>query len=303
MDFKQLEAYVKVYELQSFSKAAADMFLSQPSVSAYIASLEKEIGTQLIFRSNKEFVPTKAGRMFYDYAKEMLAVRDKSITNMKNISEPGAGSIDILASSVPAQYILPKMLGGFHRLYPNITLNVVQADTADVVRGVAAYGGEIGFVGAKIENPKCMYESFMAEKLILIVPNKKRFEKIDPSSAVDLLKHEFFVMREAGSGTRLEYEQYLKAAGIKIGGLKVSARFSNTQSVIHAVAGGLGVSIVSEIAAKQYIEHKMILPVYLENLPQRNFYVVQKKHGIFSPNVEALIGFIRSSDKNGKIYI
>jgi DNA-binding transcriptional LysR family regulator len=303
MDFKQLEAYIKVYELQSFSKAAEGMFLSQPSVSAYVGSLEKEMGVQLIHRSAKEFVPTKAGKMFYEHAKEMLAVRDKSIINMRNIFESNTGSIDILASSVPAQYILPEMLGDFHRLYPNIMLNVEQADTTDVVKGVAAYRGEIGFVGAKIENPKCVYKSFMSEKLILIVPNEKRFEKINSNNAADMLKHEYFVIREAGSGTRLEYEQYLKTLGIKISSLKVSASFSNTQSIIHAVAGGLGVSIVSEIAAKQHIQHKMVLPVYLENMPQRNFYLVQKKHGIFSPNVEALIGFIRSSDKNKGIYI
>ena len=303
MDFKQLEAYVKVYELQSFSKAARGLFLSQPSVSAYISSLEKEMGAQFIHRSTKKFVPTKAGTLFYEYAKEMLAVRDKSANHIRDVMEGNAGSVDILASSVPAQYILPKVLGAFHGVYPNIMFNIEQADTADVVKGVAAHKSEIGFVGAKIDNPNCVYEDFMTERLILIAPFdarfKARFENMGSEGVTDLLYNEYFVMREAGSGTRLEYEQHLKVLGVKSGKLKVSACFSNTQSIIHAVASGLGVSIVSEIAARQYVEHKMVLPFYLNDLPQRHFYIVRKKHGVLMPNAEALVRFIRSYESIG----
>jgi len=184
------------------------------------------------------------------------------------------------------------MLGAFHKLYPDMIFHIEQKDTADIVKGIAAYQGEIGFVGAKIENPKCVYTRFMSERLILIAPHEARFECLEIDDVAKLLHSEYFVMRETGSGTRLEYEQYLKALGVKTGKLKVSAYFGNTQSIIHAVASGMGLSIVSEIAAKPYIQHKRVLPIYVDSLPQRHFYMVQKKNGVLSQSVENVVRFV-----------
>jgi DNA-binding transcriptional LysR family regulator len=297
VELKQLEAFVKVYEIQSFSKAAEEMFVSQPSISAYINSLEKELKTQLIHRSTKEFLPTKSGKLFYEYAKNILSLRDKSIVSVKNLSDCNTGSIDILASSVPAQYILPEILGAFHKVCPSVTFNIEQADSSDVVKGISAHKSEIGFVGAKIDNPKCVYEDFMSEKLIMIAPYDEQYKNIDSNDIPNLLHSEYFVVREAGSGTRLLYEEYLMGAGFKIGELKVSACFNNTQSVIHAVANGLGLSIVSELAAKPYIRQNMVVPVYIDSLPVRNFYIVLKKNAIISPVIEKFVNFVRSWKK------
>ena len=291
MELRQLEAYVKVYELKSFSKAAGEMFLSQPSVSAYINALEKELETQLIHRSAKEFLPTKSGGLFYEYAKEMLALRDRSINSLKNLSDCNAGSIDILASSVPAQYILPELLGAFHKQYPDIMFNIKQADTTEVVKGIAAHKSEIGFVGAKIEEPKCIYEDFITEKLVLVAPCEQRFEKITYQDMASLLRNEYFVMREVGSGTRLEYEEYLANIGVQVSELKISACFDNTQSIIHAVANGLGLSIVSELAVKGYLSQKAVNISYLDSLSERRFYLVLKKNYAISAAVEVFIKF------------
>ena len=294
MELKQLDAYVKVYELQSFSKAAERMFLSQPSVSAYINSLEKELQTQLIYRSTKEFSPTKSGNLFYEYAKEILSLRDKSVANMKNQSGCDFGSIDILASTVPAQYILPELLGAFHKIYPNVMFNVERADSADVVKGISEYKSEIGFIGAKIENPKCIYREFLSEKLIIIAPNDKRFEAVPAPAVLNLLRNEYFIMRETGSGTRLEYEECLKSVGIHANELKVSAYFNDTQSIIQAVISGLGLSIVSELAAKHYIDQKKIIPIRAAFLPERHLYTVLKKDYIASTRVNAFIEFLHA---------
>lgn len=289
-----MEAYVKVYELRSFSKAAEEMFVSQPSVSVYINALEEELQTPLIFRSTKEFLPTKQGRLFYEYAKEMLSLRDRSIFSIKKLSDCAVGNIDILASSVPAQYILPETLGAFHKLYPGITFNLEQADTVDVVKGISEYKSEIGFVGAKIENPKCLYEDFMSEKMIIIAPYEERFQGASSSDVARLLREEYFVMREQGSGTRLAYEGCLKSLAVTPEELKVSACFNNTQSIILAVAKGLGLAIVSELAAKYYIQQKLITPIYIDAFPQRNFYIVFKKNRAVTPAVDLFVRFIRS---------
>jgi DNA-binding transcriptional LysR family regulator len=167
-------------------------------------------------------------------------------------------------------------------------------DTAEVVKGISAHMGEVGFVGGKIENPKCVYTDFMTEKLTLIAPCEDRFQKISPDAIPQLLRGEYFVMREAGSGTRLEYEVFLKKMGIKMADLRVSAYLDSTQSIIHAVASGLGISIVSELAARHYIQRKMVIPIYFDSLPERKLYIIQRKNSAMSPTVELFVNFVRS---------
>jgi DNA-binding transcriptional LysR family regulator len=298
LELKQLEAYIKVYELRSFSRAAEKMFLSQPSISVYISSLEEELQTRLIYRSTKEFLPTKSGELFYEYAKDMLSLRDKSLVSLKGLADCSAGGIGILASSVPALYILPEMLGAFHKLYPNVVFNMEQADTEDVVKGISVHKSDVGFVGAKIENPKCVYESLMSEKLVLIAPNEQRFQQTVSTGIPHLLRNEYFVMREPGSGTRLEYEEFLKKLGITPAELKVSAYLNNTQSIIHAVANGLGLSFVSELAAKPFIRQRLIVQIDAADLPERSFYIVLKKNCSMTPATDAFIKFAHSYARN-----
>lgn len=301
MDFKHLEIFVKVFELKSFTRAADELYISQPTASSHISALEKHLQTMLIFRSpnKKSFAPTKAGEIFYEYAKDMLALRDKSIATLKSLSDCGLGSISILASSVPAQYILPKMIGDFRKLYPHIIFSITQGNTADVVEGILLHKGEIGFVGAKTDNKKCIYEHFLTEKMILIAPNEERYQNINQEDIKNLLLSECFVIREHGSGTRIEFEKFLKTMGITTSQLKISASLNNTQSIIQAVANGLGVSFVSELAAQYYLQQKLIISLTAitstdaQNLPERNFYIVQKKDCPTSPAVDAFLEFIR----------
>jgi len=278
MDFKQLEAYVKVIELASFSKAADAIFMSQPSVSAYINVLEKSLNTVLINR--KEVSPTPAGKIFYKSAKELLALKANTIQHIKTLSGNFSGEINILASTVPAQYILPEMLAKFNKEYPEITFNVKQASTLEVCRGVASQQAEIGFAGGIEENEKCQFKEFMTEEMVLIAPPNLEF--------INLQSHPF-ISREIGSGTRSHYESILQ--NVK----KAPARFDNTQSIINAVINGMGISIVSEFAARDFIKHGMVKPIKFPNpLPKRKFYYVLKKNFIHSHLVELFAGFINS---------
>jgi len=295
MEFKQLEAFVKVYELKNFSKAAHELFLSQPSISAYVSSLEKELGTQLISRSTKSLQATKAGMLFYGYAKEILSMRSKAEVALKNLTKNNFGTIDILASSVSAQYILPEILGVFHANYPNIIFNITQLDSAEVAQGILLHKGDLGFVGTHIDDPKCTCEEFMSEELVLIAPNHSRF--LNKSDITRLLQEEKFVSREVGSATRIEYESYLKSIGFSPADLNISTYLNNTQSIIHAVASGLGLAFVSSLAAKEYLRQGLVISLSIESPPQRKFYVMQKKDEAGFAAVETLKNFVLEWEK------
>ena len=113
MDFKQIEAFVNVIKYKGFSKAAEATFLTQPTISAHINSLEKELRLQLIDRTKKEAIPTAEGKLFYNYAMTMLNTREQAIYSLQNFSINIKGTIEILSSSIPGEYIVPCLVAEF----------------------------------------------------------------------------------------------------------------------------------------------------------------------------------------------
>ena len=293
MDFKQLEAYVRVVELASFSKAAEAIFLSQPSVSTYISALEKELDATLINRSTKEVSPTLAGKIFYENAKELLALKCNATERIKNLSGNYKGEINILASSVPSQHILPEVIARFNAAYPDITFNVRQADTLEVSHGILLGQAEIGFTGGIVENDKCIFCEFTTEQMIVIAPSDGKLTSSQTYSLKDLMHNQRFVAREKGSGTRAQYENFFASLGIDLEKINCCASFDNTQSIINAVISGLGISVVSEVAARAAIKQGMVVLIKLEEkLPQRSFYYVLRKNFATSHLVDLFVDYL-----------
>ena len=118
MDFKQLEVFVAVCKYESFSKAAKELFLTQPTVSSHIHNLEKELGTVLINRNNKNLTLTKSGEILYNHAILILNNCKKAVYDIKEYSGKIEGIIDIACSSIPESYIIPNFLNNFSNQYP-----------------------------------------------------------------------------------------------------------------------------------------------------------------------------------------
>ena len=283
MDFRQIEAFIKVVELASFSKAAEELYISQPSVSTYITSLEKELDTILINRSTKVLFPTLAGERFLEKAKKMMSLKQESIEMLRTFSENTSGDIRILASSVPALYLLPELLAKFHTAYPDISCSMSQADTSEVVQGIAAHKADIGFAGSMLGDKKCEFYEFATEKLVFIAPTGGPYTATKTYSLEELLYSNSFIAREFGSGTRIQYEKYFTENAIALNKIKTCATMDSTQSILNAVTSGLGISIVSELAARHLFEQNLLMPIQLKNeMPERKIYTVLNRNVVHS---------------------
>ena len=292
MEFRQLEAYLKVVEQGSFSKAAKELHVSQPSVSTYISSLERELGTTLLNRSTKTVSTTLAGERFLLRAQELIALRSASINAMKALSDDHRGEIRIVASSVPASYLLPQILADFRALFPKVSFSVRQADTAAAVQAIAENAADIGFAGSVIESSLCDFQEFADEELIFIAPAKASFglatdcgqatqNKLSTGmdtkvyTLEELLSGGSFISRELGSGTRIQYEKYFSEQGIDSSRIKSCATMGDTQSIINSVASGLGVSIVSELAVRDAVALGQVVVLRTASkMPHRKIYTV-----------------------------
>lgn len=280
MNLKQLEAFVQVAEKKSFSKAAKELFLTQPTVSAHVSALEKELKARLFNRNTKEVELSREGKMLFTYAKEMVALEEQIKQIFLRSEEEDATCITIAASTIPFQYVLPRVLARFSERHPKDKFEVIESDSADVIGRVAARQIEIGFTGTMIPKANCTYIPFFEDELVIITPNTERFQQMKKNGiTMDIFRNEPIIMREVGSGTRMETEKYLKSNGINLEQMKVVASMENTEAIKRSVGNGLGIAILSALAVEKEAAHEEVLKFSFPGERMiRNLYVVQNKN-------------------------
>lgn len=293
MDIKQLEAFARVVENNSFSKTAELLHLTQPTISAHIASLEKELRIKLIIRTTKEIYPSDAGRLLYDYAKKILQLRQEAEEAIQTFSREMRGTISLVASTIPGQYYLPKLLQSFRKKYPDITFNIQMMDSAQVVECVASRGAEIGLCGTMIEAPKCVYQEFSEDRLVIVTPNTPEYQQyLDTGFPVQRIMQETFISRESGSGTRKETELFLQEMGIDPSKLDVAIEVQSTENIKQMVSEGLGIAVLSRSAAENYCQFQRLLAFDFESVSlRRKLYLVRHKNGVLSPIAQVFYSF------------
>lgn len=296
MNLKQLEAFVYVAEKKSFSKAAKELYLTQPTISAHISSLEKELNTRLLVRNTKEVKLSVEGEKLYECAKKMVDL-EREIEDIFFCEEKRKNCITISASTIPAQYLLPKVLARFSDKYPKEQFEIKETDSANVVEQVIDRKTDIGFTGTMLDRKKCRYLPFYEDELIIITPNKEYFRSLQKNdNYVEWLQKEPIIMREEGSGTRKETEKQLKKKGICIEELNVIASIENQETIKCLVESGMGISIISKLAAKKEIENGKLLGFSLtkgENI--RYIYVVYNKDIKLSHVIEKFIKMVKET--------
>lgn len=284
MNLKQLEAFVIVAEEGSFSKAAKTLFLTQPTVSAHIASLEQELGVRLFVRSTKEVGMSKDGHKLFGYAKQMTVLQREIEAIFDRTRREKSHCIHIAASSVPSQHLLPQILAEFRRKYPNEQFKIMETDSAKVVEQVVNGNAEIGFTGTVLEKKHCKYTPFYEDELVVITPNTEKFRKLQAEEMQvqesstqrqeqetqeqepqgqkqekSWMEEEPLILREEGSGTRKEAEKLLKKMGIQRDGLKIAATMENQETIKRSVSKGVGISLISRLSAEEEIKEGKVL--------------------------------------------
>lgn len=295
MDFKQLEAFAAVISLGSFSKAGERLFLTQPTISAHIRTLEKELGIKLIVRSTKEVYPSDAGKRLYVYAQNLLRMRDDAIAAMA--AKPAVqlkGTLTIAASTVPSQYILPEIVTAFRKEHPHISFRVIHCDSASVARRIADGEAQLGMTGTIIDASHCSFWEFSEDELAVITPNTSKFRALGEGGfPLESLTQEPFILRERGSGTRREFEQFLNDLGLHTDKLHVAAEMEDPEAIKHAVSEGMGISVVSKRAASDFERFGMLLSFPPSGITMtRRLYLVCRKNEHLSPQAKAFADFV-----------
>jgi len=297
-DLRQLEIFCKVVDLGSFSKAADAVYLAQASVSERIANLEKMMGTTLLDRLGRQVVPTKAGEILYKHAVLLLDMKRTARMEMEDFLGVKQGEIHMGGSTIPGEYILPKVIGNFNEKYPSISVVLTIADTSEIESRVLAGQLELGVVGSKDSHKSLIYQELWKDELVLAIPAKHRWGRKKEVSLPEL-SQEPFIMREVGSGTLKSMEESLRDTESKAAGaLQVVARFGSSTAVKEGIKAGLGVSILSSRAIDTELKTRVLKAVRVKGLPMyRRFYLIRDRRRIASPLCQAMIDFLLATSQ------
>lgn len=294
MDLKQLEAFVQVINQGSFSRAAERLYLTQPTVSAHISALERELDCQLVLRTSKEALPTKLGQDLYIYAVQMLDLRSQAISQLRGQIDKPRGVITLAASSIPHQYVLPKLMVAFREAYPEVSFNVLSFDSAGVAEAISFNRAQIGMTGTSLTDSQCSYEPFLEDELVIATPNIEPYHSIAKSGfTISELKKLPFIVREPGSGTRKETERFLTSQGVDADNLNIIAQMDNADAIKRAISQGLGISVLSRLAVEDYEKLGLLLVQRpADGIIQRKLYLVKRKTTTLSPIASVFESFL-----------
>ena len=277
MEFKQLESYIAIVKYKNLTTAAEALGISQPTISIHLKNLEEELHTRLIIRTAKNFEVTQRGQEFFICAQNILKLRD-DLVNSWNGRE--AEIIRMGVSTIPSAYILPEVLPVFGKEHENVYFSIDQMDSQKVIDEVHKGTYDLGLVGMKTEDELLAFEQFYQDRLVVITPVKEKFLRMKEQKEmpVECLFQEPVILREEGSGSGKSAGRFLEKMGIKEEKLHVAARINDQESIKNLVAGGLGISIVSEKAVKDYVESRRLLQFSLpEEFSEGSFILCTRK--------------------------
>ena len=292
MEFKQLESFAAVIKCNSFTKAAEKLYISQPTISTHIRALEEELNTRLILRTTKSIEVTPEGRKLYDYAENILQLRNRMLEECTG----GVKKIlHLAASTIPSAYILPEVLPVYGEYNPDNYFVIHQSDSKGVIDGIQDGLFDVGLVGmdAQRENLTCV--DFCRDEMVLITPVNEHFLELQDrnASAVEILRQELVVLREKGSGSRKSVDTFMEEQGITEDQLNITARINDPEAIKNLVSGGFGVSIVSRRAAQNFLREKRLLAFELPgDAGVRKLYVVYRNDRAEDNRVKGFVNFL-----------
>ena len=280
LNLKQLYIFQVVAHHLSFSRAAEKLYLSQPAVSQHIRQLEEYFGVKLFDRVGKQVVLTEAGAYLMEMAQQIsnqVEEIHKTFNDLRNLRR---GTLTVTADTAAGVYVVPPLLGWFHRAHPlvNIKLEVVNRRT--VLQRVSRNETDLAVMGYPEKSPSLVAEPFADNNLVVIASPDHPLAERNRISLQEFSK-EPFLIREPGSGTRNTLEKFIANHGIN---LNITMELGNNSAIKEAVAAGLGISVVSEATIVLELKARKLTILPVEHFPiVRQWYVVHSSQRSLSP--------------------
>ncbi len=240
MNLHQLEIFRVVAQTRSYSRAAATLFLSQPAVSMQVRTLERSLGLTLLERRGRSLRLTEAGRELLAYSERIFALLDETKMVLDELRGARRGTVNVAASTTAGIYVVPALLGSFHRRHPGVNLTLDVLNRYAVHERVRNDEADLAIMGLIEDVHDLEVAEFLPNELVVTASPR---HPLAGRARIPLeeLGRETFLLREAGSGTRTDVERIFAQHGVP---LRLGMELRSSGAIKQAVAAELGITVI-----------------------------------------------------------
>ncbi len=273
MDFR-LKVFFTVANRLSFTKAATELFITQPAISKHIQELEEQYKIKLFDRNGSKISLTKAGELLLKHTKNIFEIYREIDFDMSALINQQQGMLRLGASTTISQYIIPPLLARFHQKLQDIKVNLLNGNTEQIENALLNKEIEIGIVEGQSKNQSIKYTEFLKDELVLVCNSKNPLVNKEEITKEDL-KNMRFLMREQGSGTLEVIEYALKPFEIKLSQLTIEMQLGSTESIKSYLMNSDCVAFISIHAINKELKNNELTIIDIKNLMiERFFYII-----------------------------
>ncbi|MDQ5878081.1 MAG: hypothetical protein QG638_813 [Pseudomonadota bacterium] len=289
---RRLQVFHAVARYLSFTKAAESLFKTQPAVTFQIKQLEEQFNTRLFERGHGKITLTPAGEIVFEYAEKILNLSSEMETRIGEMTGKMCGPLMVGASTTIAEFMLPRILGEFNSLYPQVRTRLTVANSESIENRIAEHTLDVGLVEVQTKNPNLLSEVCCDDELQVICTPDYPLNGMRSVTPKLLLDYEF-ISREPGSGTREVSDTYFREAGVSPERLKTLMELGSLEALKGVVGTGLGFAIVSRASVGKELQLGGLVAIPLDPPLIRRLSVLSPKEKFRSRVVTTFMEFAK----------
>jgi DNA-binding transcriptional LysR family regulator len=294
---RRLQVFHAVAKQMSFTKAAEVLFMTQPAVTFQIKQLEEHFNTRLFERGHGKISLTPAGEVVLEYAERILSLSAELDTRLREMTGRLSGPLLIGASTTIAEFLLPRVLGQFKSLHPEVQAKLTVANSETIESRVAEHTLDVGLIEATSQHGSLVTEVCCEDELQVIVAPDHPLAKLK-SVTPEQLKAYPFIARESGAGTRQVTDLYFRNAGMSASDTNTVMELGSSESVKGVVSTGLGYSILSRVTMAKELKLRELIAIPLQPRLQRSLSMIYPKERFRSRLINTFIEFSKEQLKD-----
>lgn len=276
MDYRY-KVFLAVANNLSFSKAAEELFISQPAVTKHVKELENRLGIALFLRKGNRINLTHAGNIVYNYSQKAFNLHTELEYEIGTLKNNMKGKLRLGASSTISQYLLPQILADFHSRFPAIEISLNNGNSFDMEKMLAAGQIDIAIVENHSSKADFRYKKYIEDEIVAITGTNSNYSKLN-SININELQAMPLILRERGSGTLEVIEHELKKANVDLEKLNIVIHLGSTEAIKNFLAHYDGIGLVSLKSINKEIQLNSLKIIPIKNLKiHRDFRIVLPK--------------------------
>jgi len=285
MDFDQLHTFLEIVRLKSFSRAAQTCFRTQPAISAQIRQMEQELGTALFERFGSRISLTTAGKIFSDYAQQLLDVRRRAIEAVSELDRIPKGELVIAANEATCVHVLPGVFSSFKKQFAEVQLQVSRANGARAMQAVLENTVDFAITQLPIQERKLEIVKIHTDEIRLLTPPNHPLARLKTATAKQVA--EFPLLLPKAGRTRTQIDHFMEPVE---SGVKISMELESSEMIKRFVIAGMGIGFMAITSAREEIKAKTLKDVALAPIPlMRTLGLIYRRD---KPLSRAGLGFI-----------